>query len=261
MHSILEDIIRGRQQRVLKKKESHPADELVAKTETAQPLRDFAGSIRGKDRLHLIAEIKKASPSAGVINQSLKPVTAAQAYEKAGAHAISYITEDVYFKGNIYFVPELKHAVSLPLIMKDFIVDEYQIYEARVFGADAILLIARILPEDKLRAFYELAYRLGMDAVIEVHSEEELSKTLDVCPEAAIIGINNRDLETFAVDKSTLLRIAPKVPSDKVLIAESGFSSPGDIETARTLHCDAVLVGESLMRAGDIARTIKEWGF
>ncbi len=213
----------------------------------------FKEAISGKDKVSLIAEVKKASPSAGVIREDLDPAELASIYEASGASAISVVTDEKFFGGSIEMFQEVCEATSLPVLRKDFIIDDMQIYESKFAGASAILLIVAILEDSELRDFRELAERLGMDALVEVHDEEELRRALK--SGATIIGINNRDLKTFEVDIETTLKL--DVPEDVVFVSESGIRDAMDVRRLKGT-ADAVLVGTSILKSDDVAGKVRE---
>jgi indole-3-glycerol phosphate synthase len=220
-------------------------------------IRGFAAAIdRGPDALGLIAEVKKASPSAGTIAAEFDPVAVAQRYELGGAHAISVLTDEQFFQGHLSYLTKVREAVSLPCLRKDFILHEVQIYEASVAGADAILLIVAALDQAELEALYRTADLCQLDVLVEVHDRAELHRALDL--DAKLIGINNRNLATFQVDLSTSEHLSEEVPDDVILVSESGLRSGADTERMLNCGCDAILVGESLMRADDISAKVAE---
>jgi indole-3-glycerol phosphate synthase len=226
-------------------------------------LRDFAGALcRLKSgSVALIAEVKKASPSAGIICPDFDPVRLARDYEAAGASCLSVLTDEKFFQGSLECLKQIRAAVSLPLLRKDFIIDERQILEAVDWGADAILLIVAILTDDALRQFHALASGAGLAVLVEVHDEAELERAL--AADARLIGVNNRDLKTFKVDLATTERLAAKMggtatrPSP-LLVAESGIHTRADVERLARCGARAILVGESLMRQGDVRAKIRE---
>ena len=219
--------------------------------------RPFARAIDcGPEALGLIAEIKKASPTAGVIATDFDPVRIARAYEDAGAHALSVLTDKQFFQGELAFLNRIRAEVSLPLLRKDFIIHEVQIAEACVAGADAILLIVAALEQDRLEALFQEAELLQLDVLVEVHSGEELERALEVG--ATLLGINNRNLTTFEVDLATTEALSEEVPESILLVSESGLKTRADTQRAFSAGCNAILVGESLMRAGDIAAQVAE---
>ena len=208
----------------------------------------FERVLRGK-RLSFICEVKKASPSTGVIAPYFPYLAIAQEYERAGASAISVLTEPEYFKGRDSYLTEIRQAVSLPLLRKDFTVHEYQLYEARLMGADAVLLIAALLDTDTLRRYIGICNRLGLSALVEAHDAQEVHSAL--AAGARVVGVNNRDLRTFEVDLNTCLRLRDRVPASIPFVAESGIRTPEDIEQLRGAGVNAVLIGETLMRSPD----------
>ncbi len=208
----------------------------------------------GSDRLGLIAEVKKASPSAGTIAEEFDPVVQAKAYDAAGASAISVLTDAKYFQGRLDYLARVRQEVSVPVLRKDFIIHEVQIYEAIIAGADAILLIVAALDQDTLVDLLEKAHTFQLEVLVEVHDEEELHRALDT--EAHILGINNRNLKTFEVDLRTTERISEEVPDDYVLVSESGIKTPQDASLVHSWGADAVLVGESLMRSQDVGGAV-----
>jgi indole-3-glycerol phosphate synthase len=220
--------------------------------------RDFAASLRRPDGElpHIIAEVKKASPSKGVIRADFDPVAIARRYEEAGASAISVLTEEKFFQGSLAYLTACRDAITIPVLRKDFIIDEYQITEARAAGADAVLLIAALLDTDTLRAFREQAESIGMSALVEVHDENELESALS--SDAMIIGINNRNLQTFQVSLETTYRLVKGIPSDKTIVSESGIATNDDLQRLADAGVHAALVGESLMRAGDPGQKLME---
>lgn len=217
--------------------------------------RDFAGALRLDEGVALIAEIKKASPSAGLIAPNFDAIRIARDYEAAGASALSVLTDEKYFQGRIEYLQLIRDAVHLPILRKDFIIDELQVYESAGRGADAILLIVAILDDRQLRDYRALAEHLRMAALVEVHDERELERAMNTG--AAIVGINNRDLKNFSVNVKTTERLAGMC-GDRIKIAESGIHERADVERVAAAGVDAILVGESLMRSKDIAGKVKE---
>ncbi len=253
MHSALTEIVlekRGEVERI--KKRRLPGD----RGNDIRPIRNFMGAISSPGKINLIAEIKFASPSAGPIRKKTDPVSVGRVYEKAGATAVSLITDKRFFKGDKEQLPRLKEAISLPVLRKDFIIDEAQVMESFLYGADALLLIARIISEKKLRALLKMCRELGMAPLTEVHDRQDLDKALDCGAE--IIGINNRDLDTFEVDHQTTLELAPLVPEKCITVSESGISSAGDIHLLKKCGINAVLVGTSLMKSDNIRLKTQE---
>jgi len=219
--------------------------------------RDFKKAISRRG-INLIAETKAASPSAGVLFDKYVPENIAKEYEKAGAAAVSVLTDVTYFNGVIDDLERVRNSVSLPVLRKDFIIDEIQIFESRLAGADAILLIARILGKDELERFIKFAKKLGMDALVEVHSAKEARSAVNAGAE--IIGINNRDLDTLKVDVDNTIKIINEVPElkKKVLVSESGISERSQIDLLKKAGVKAVLIGEAILKSRDIGKKIKE---
>jgi indole-3-glycerol phosphate synthase len=219
--------------------------------------RGFAAAVdRGPGALGLIAEVKKASPSAGVIAADFEPVRIAKEYEAAGAHAISVLTDEQFFQGHLSYLTRVREAVALPCLRKDFIIHEVQVYEAAVAGADAILLIVAALDDAQLRHLLGVAETCQLDVLVEVHTLEELDRALAL--DVKLLGINNRNLATFEVDLGTTERLSEEVPDDVILVAESGLKTTADTQRVYDCGCNAILVGESLMRTGDIAGQVRE---
>lgn len=219
--------------------------------------RGFAAAVdRGTDALGLIAEVKKASPSAGVIAADFDPVRIAGEYEAAGAHAISVLTDEQFFQGHLSYLTRVRQTVALPCLRKDFIIHEVQILEAVVAGADAILLIVAALDDAQLRHLLGVAELCQVDTLVEVHTMEELDRALAL--DVKLLGINNRNLTTFEVDLETTERLSEQVPDDVILVAESGLKTTADTQRVYDCGCNAILVGESLMRTGDIAGQVRE---
>jgi indole-3-glycerol phosphate synthase len=220
-----------------------------------RPTLDLALALKS-DHIQLIAEVKQASPSRGMLSSNFNPLELAQTYAEGGAAAISVLTEANYFMGSIDYLPAIKEVVGLPLLRKDFIFDPYQIYESRAYGADALLLIAAILSREQLKELASLSHSLGLKCLVEVHNEGEVERA--VVSEVEIIGINNRDLNTFAVDITTSRRLRPLIPQEQIVVSESGIKSKRDIEKLIKWGVDAVLVGETLVTANDVRAKIKE---
>jgi indole-3-glycerol phosphate synthase len=239
------------------KKRRLPMAELQKMASEQLPALDLASALRG-DGIKLIAEVKKASPSKGVIRPDFDPVEIAKIYAVNGAAAVSVLTEALHFQGSLDHLKNIRKALSnkLPLLRKDFIVDPYQIYESRAYGADSLLLIVAILEPEKLQELLGISHELNMSCLVEVHNETEVEIALK--SRAKIIGINNRDLNTFGVDIATTERLRPLIPPDRIVVSESGIKERTDIEKLRQLGIDAVLIGESLMSAPDIAARMRE---
>lgn len=253
---ILDDIVEKRREQLEREKENFPLEDMKEMALNSRRVSlDFKAALKA-DGISIISEVKKASPSRGIISEDFRPTEQAKAYEEAGADAISCLTEEHFFKGADKYLADIRASVNLPILRKDFIFDEYQIYEAKVLGADAVLLIAAILSEEELIKLSRLAASLGLFCLTEVHNEEELQKVVRC--KCDIIGINNRDLKTFHVDLNTTKRLAKLVPYDAVLVSESGMKNGNDIKEVKEYGADAVLIGETLMLSGDIKNTINE---
>jgi indole-3-glycerol phosphate synthase len=218
--------------------------------------RDFLTALKKPQGVALIAEVKKASPSAGIICPDFDPVRIAKEYEAAGASCLSVLTDEKFFQGSLDYLRQIRAAVKLPLLRKDFIIDERQILEAIEWGADAILLIISILSDEQLKKFHALAMDAGLAALVEVHDAPEMDRALQIGAE--LIGVNNRDLKTFNVDLATTEKLAAQLDSKKILVAESGIHKRADVERLKKCGAKAVLVGESLLRDGDIKAKIRE---
>jgi indole-3-glycerol phosphate synthase len=229
---------------------------LRARSADLPPARGFAGALRRSGEVAVIAELKRRSPSAGWIREGADAGEIAAGYESAGAAALSVLTDHAHFGGSLDDLAVARGAVRIPVLRKDFVVAPAQVYEARVAGADAVLLIARILEGGQLGDLLGLAGEVGLDVLVETHDESELETALAVG--ARVIGINNRDLDTLQVDRSLALRLAPRVPADRVVVAESGIAGAEHVGEAGARGIDAVLVGETLMRAPDPAAALAE---
>jgi indole-3-glycerol phosphate synthase len=235
-----------------------PLSELRAQIPDLPPARGFAAALErtaSSGRTAIIAEVKKGSPSKGVIRADFDPLAIASVYAENGASCLSVLTDEHFFLGNLAFLPEIRNAVNIPLLRKDFIFDPYQVYEARVAGADAILLIAAMLDLPRLLEFASLASELALDVLLEVHDEEELRAALET--DCRLIGINNRSLRTFITDLSTTERLAPYIPADRLIVAESGIVSREEVVRLRRAGAKAFLIGESLMREPDIGAKLR----
>ncbi len=250
--NILNEIVAKTKSKLEEKKQGLSLEELSSKIDF-ENLKEtnFKKSLQNKAEA-IIAEIKKASPSAGIISENFDPVLKSKEYESFGASALSILTEEDYFLGNIQYLMDVKATTSLPILRKDFIVDEYQIYESKLIGADCILLIASILNDKELKKFSEIAERLKLDYIIEVHDEEELQRVQHFSN--AIIGVNNRNLKTFDVDINNSVELKKIFEGENIFIAESGIKSKKDIEYLQQNNINVFLIGESLMK-GDFFET------
>ncbi|MGB9780874.1 indole-3-glycerol phosphate synthase TrpC [Caldanaerobacter sp.] len=239
---ILEEIVNLKKEEVGKKKELKSYNELL--NVNAVYRGNFKNSLN-KGKVAIIGEIKRASPSKGIIKEEFDLVEIAKTYEKAEVDAISVLTEKRFFKGEDGYIPQVKKVTTKPVLRKDFVIDEYQIYESKFLGADAVLLIVAIL-KDKLKNFCDIAKQIGLDVLVEVHEEEELETALKAGCD--IIGINNRDLKTFEVDIKTTERLIKNIPKDKIVVSESGIKTPEEVLYLSSLGVKAVLIGESFMK-------------
>lgn len=244
----LEDIIEKRKIQLEREMSEIPLAEIISRAENSQfPKRSFKDAL-SKKGLSVIAEVKKASPSKGLIQPDFKYTEIAREYERAGAAAISVLTEETYFQGSAEYLADIRQTVDISLLRKDFIIDPYQIYHAKALGANAVLLIAAVLENGRFSEYYALAKSLGMDVLAEAHNEEEVSRLLDMG--ADIIGINNRDLKSFKVDIENTKCLLPLIPSGVVTVCESGIKTNEDMKRIADWGACGVLIGETLMRSG-----------
>ncbi len=253
---ILDTIIANKKEELSETKRQVPFLDVKSMASHAEPARGFSKSLTGPGDIRLIAEVKKASPSKGVIRDEFDPVTIAKIYEESGASSLSVLTESRFFQGNLAYLGLIRKAVKLPLLRKDFIIDEYQIHEARAAGADAILLIAACLEKQQIEDYLAIAHQLGLDVLVESHTYKELDRSLHAG--ATLVGINNRDLTTFTVSLQTTLDLLNDIPDDRIVVSESGIRTRDDVAKLHQAGVDAVLVGESLMREKDIGIKVKE---
>ena len=254
--TILDQIADRARERTEQEKRKIPLDE-IRRQALSIPKGNFAfeNALR-KQGISFICEVKKASPSKGVIAEDFPYLDIAKDYERAGAAAISVLTEPFYFMGSDEYLKEIAEAVSIPVLRKDFVVDEYMIYRAKILGASAVLLICAILDDEQLKAYLEIARSLGLSALVEAHTEEETVRAVN--SGARIIGVNNRDLKTFKVDVENGLRLRNLIPADRVFVSESGIKTAEDIRKLRENHTDAVLIGETFMRSPDKTAALRE---
>lgn len=255
MATILDEIVASKVREVAAGRKRMPLEELEAQAAEAPPPRDFRAALAGPGPIRLIAEVKKASPSAGVIRADFDPIAIARAYQDHGAHALSILTDAPYFQGHLSYLARIRASVALPLLRKDFLIDEYQVVEARMAGADAVLLIAECLDDAALALLLERARGLGMAALVEFHDPANLPRVL--AAGADIIGINNRDLNRFETDLETSLRLRERIPTGTLVVSESGIHTRADVERLEAAGIDAILVGEGLMRKPDIGHAVE----
>jgi len=252
--TILDRIVADKRREIKAAREQTPLAELERHLESAPPLRDFFGALAGGGPIRLIAEVKKASPSKGLIRADFDPVAISQTYQAHGAACISVLTDEPYFQGRLEYLKQIRAAVDVPLLRKDFILDPYQLVEARVAGADGVLLIAECLDDCMLRSLHNRAIELGLCPLVEIYEPANLQRVLDAG--ATLIGVNNRNLKTFEVDFDHVLRLRSQVPDECVLVAESGISTRDDVLRLEQAGINAMLVGESLMRQADIGPAV-----
>lgn len=253
---ILDRIVAVKREEVAAAKRQRPVAELQARAAEAPPVRNFAAALRQPGRVSLIAEVKKASPSKGVLRADFDPVAIARTYAANGAAAVSVLTDETFFQGQPGFLAAIRDAVALPLLRKEFILDPYQLYESRALGADAVLLIVAILSRGELHDLLALSRELGLACLVEVHTEAELEVALGA--EADLIGLNNRDLHTFRTTLDTTFRLRPLVPAGRIVVSESGISTREDVQRLAEVGVEAILVGEALLRAADIGAKVRE---
>ena len=252
---ILDEIVAHKRNEVAERKSAVPLESLEERIAAVAPARDFRGALR-EEGISLIAEVKRASPSKGDIMPNVKAVELAAVYDQAGARAISVLTDARFFKGCLDDLTAVHRNLNRPCLRKEFVIDPYQIHEARAAEADAILLIVRILSDAELKAYHALASELGMAVLVETHTEEEIKRAMDAG--AHIIGINNRDLDTLEVDVQNTLRLKHRVPGGFTLVSESGIHTREQVRLLEQGGVDAILVGESLLTSRDIQATIRE---
>jgi len=254
---VLDRVLQSKREEVEARRARVPLQELRALVRDLNPPLDFRKAISREGRaVKVIAEVKKASPSSGILREDFSPADLARSYARAGAAAISVLTDGPFFQGSLLHLQEVRSAVALPLLRKDFVIDPYQIYEARAFSADAVLLIAAVLEFDRLREYLDLASVLQLHSLVEVHDDEELFRAIEAG--APTIGINNRDLRTFQVSLDVTFSLLRLIPDGKVVVSESGIASRAEVRRLAEAGVDAILVGEALLRALDVEAKLRE---
>lgn len=252
--TILDRIVADKRRQIEAARAARPEAELRRAAAAQAPPRDFFAALAAPGPIKLIAEVKRASPSRGVIRADFQPVEIAAAYQRHGAACLSVLTDEAYFQGSLDHLRSIRAAVDLPLLRKDFILDPYQLYEARAAGADAVLLIAECLDDCRLRTLHNQTIELGMTPLVELYEPANLSRVLDAG--ATLIGVNNRDLRTFQVDLNHTLELRPQIPADCLLVAESGIRTRADVQRLQAAGVHAMLVGESLIEQDDIGAAV-----
>lgn len=252
--NVLTKIIDHKLIEIAEAKRVRPIEQLLDQAAAASPVRDFVKALQSNPDIGLIAEVKKGSPSAGIIRQDFDPVQIAKTYEQHGASCLSVLTDEKFFLGHLDYLKAVRQSVSIPVLRKDFFIDRYQVLEARAAGADCILLIAECLDDCQLRDLYFYASELGMESLIELYDAENLDRVLKLEP--ALVGINNRDLRTFVTDLDHTTRLSKQIPATTLLVSESGIKTRSDIDRVKAGGARAILVGESLMKSADIGAAV-----
>lgn len=256
MSTILDRIVARKKQEIVARQAQCGLGELERRLPAAPPVRSFRAALEKGPGPGVIAEVKKASPSAGVLRADFDPVAIARIYADSGAAAISVLTDESFFQGQLAYLTSIRAAVAPPVLRKDFLLDPYQVVEARVAGADAVLLIAEILDDGQLRGLLHKTHELGMEALVELYERENLERVL--ASGARLIGVNNRDLRNFVTQLEHTLDIAPLLPADACLVSESGIRTRADMQRLESAGVKAVLIGETFMRAPDIGAKVRE---
>lgn len=256
MTTILDKIVATKRQEIERAKTDEPEASLRERLADAPPVRDFLTALAGPGPIRLIAEVKKASPSKGLIRADFQPVDIARVYQRHGATCVSVLTDEPYFQGSLDYLRQIRAAIDLPVLRKDFIVDPYQVVEARVAGADAVLLIAECLDDALLGALHDLTIQLGMTPLVELHESANLPRVLRAGVQ--LVGINNRDLRTFETDLEHTVQLRRQIPDDRVVVGESGIRTRQDVQRLESAGVDAILVGETLMANPDIGAAVDE---
>ncbi len=256
MSDILQRIVTTKRLEIERDRSARSLSSLESRLADAPPVRDFRAALMRRPLPSVIAEVKKASPSAGVLRADFDPLAIAQTYEANGAACISVLTDEPYFQGKLEYLSAIRLAVSPPVLRKDFILDPYQVVQARVAGADAVLLIAEILGEAELPALLKQIHGLGMEALVELYDRDNLPRVLEAG--ARLVGINNRNLRTFVTSLDHTLELLPMIPRDVCVVSESGIRTRADMEHLKSAGVSAVLIGETFMRAPDIGAKLRE---
>jgi indole-3-glycerol phosphate synthase len=254
MPTILDEIVATKRGEIERAKAAVSEELLRQRAAEAPPARDFFAALADAPPIRLVAEVKKASPSKGVIREDFDAAAIARSYEEHGASCVSVLTDATYFQGSLDDLSRVRAAVSLPVLRKDFILDRYQVFEARAAGADAVLLIAECLDDGALRTLHDLVVQLGMTPLVELHEPANLPRVLRAG--ARLVGVNNRDLRTFEVDLDHTIRLRRQIPADRVVVAESGIRARADALRLQEAGVDAMLVGESLLREPDVGAAV-----
>lgn len=255
MSTVLDEIVAHKRKEIAAARQLCPVEDLIAQIDGAPPVRCFFSALSAQLRPGLIAEVKKASPSAGIIREDFSPVKIARTYQAAGAHCLSVLTDEKYFQGHLDFLKAIRREVQIPVMRKEFIIDRYQIAEARAAGADCVLLIAECLDDAQLQDLYNYAHELGMETLIELYDPQNLPRVLQTG--TRLVGINNRDLRTFVTSLEHTFDLLKDIPDGVLLVSESGIRTHEDICRLRDAGVGGVLVGETLMRQPDIAAAVK----
>ncbi len=253
--SVLDDIVAHKRGEIKNARAVTPIETLQEQLADAPPVRSFSDALSSVAPMHVIAEVKKASPSAGIIRADFDPVEIARTYEQHGAACMSVLTDEHFFQGSLEYLRNVRRAVSIPVLRKDFILDRYQILEARVAGADCVLLIAECLDDESLQDLHEFAESLGMECLVELYEPENLERVLAISPK--IVGVNNRDLRTFQTDLGHSLKLHRSIEQPVIFVSESGIRTRDDVQRLEEAGVDAILVGETLMRAPQIGRELQ----
>jgi indole-3-glycerol phosphate synthase len=253
--TVLDKIVQHKRSEVARAKAERPIGQILSRLDDAPPVRGFLQALKSTAAPALIAEIKKASPSAGIIRENFDPLAIAQTYESAGAACLSVLTDEFFFQGHLSYLEQIRRGVHIPVMRKEFIIDRYQIAEARSVGADCVLLIAECLTAHELTDLYDYCRELGMDALIELYHAENVDRVL--ATGCQLVGVNNRDLATFQTSLEQTYSIREQIPASIMLVSESGIRTHDDIARLRAADVGAVLVGESLMKQPDIASAVK----